>query len=126
MANQAPALIVSHVNKAMPSELSVLRRPAFDLVARPPTGARYCSGSGNAITELGHKIRQSLRFWAHNTENGNLGLSHRVSATSVDCQVKCNTLPSRPSLTGWSSRHQQAPLVGTLRASHSGAAYRGR
>ena len=31
-----------------------------------------------------------------------------------------------PSLTGWSSRRPQAPLVGALRASHSGAAYRGR
>ena len=30
------------------------------------------------------------------------------------------------SLTGWSSRHPQAPLVGALRASHSGAAYRER
>lgn len=29
-------------------------------------------------------------------------------------------------LTGWSSRRPQAPLVGALRASHSGAAYRGR
>ena len=29
-------------------------------------------------------------------------------------------------LTGWSSRRPQAALVGTLRASHSGAAYRGR
>lgn len=30
------------------------------------------------------------------------------------------------SLTGWSSRRPQAPLVGALRASHSGAAYRER
>ena len=30
------------------------------------------------------------------------------------------------SLTGWSSRRLQAPLVGALRASHSGAAYRER
>ena len=30
------------------------------------------------------------------------------------------------SLTGWSSRRLQAPLVGTLRASHSGSAYRER
>ena len=30
------------------------------------------------------------------------------------------------SLTIWSSRRLQAPLVGALRASHSGAAYRGR
>jgi hypothetical protein len=30
------------------------------------------------------------------------------------------------SLTVWSSRRPQAPLVGALRASHSGAAYRGR
>ena len=29
-------------------------------------------------------------------------------------------------LTNWSSRRPQAPLVGTLRASHSGAAYRER
>jgi len=32
---------------------------------------------------------------------------------------------SRHSLTVRSSRHPQAPLVGTLRASHSGAAYLG-
>jgi hypothetical protein len=30
------------------------------------------------------------------------------------------------SLTIWSSRRPQAPLVGALRASHSGAAYRER
>ena len=38
-------------------------------------------------------------------------------------------LPSQTSvfsLTGWSSRRPQAPLAGALRASHSGAAYRGR
>jgi hypothetical protein len=34
--------------------------------------------------------------------------------------------PLITSLTGWSSRRPQAPLVGALRASHSGAAYRGR
>jgi len=95
----------------MPSELSVLRRPAPGLAARPPIGARHRSGSGNAITELGHHIGQGLGFWLQNTEHGYLGSSHRVSALS---------------LTVWSSRHQQAPLVGTLRASHSGAAYRGR
>ena len=33
---------------------------------------------------------------------------------------------SRPSLTFRSSRHLQAPLVGSLRALHSGAAYLGR
>ncbi len=31
-----------------------------------------------------------------------------------------------PSLTGWSSRRPQASLAGALRASHCGAAYRGR
>jgi hypothetical protein len=36
------------------------------------------------------------------------------------------TVPSRSGLTVWSSRHQQATLVGSLRAAHSGAAYRGR
>jgi hypothetical protein len=33
---------------------------------------------------------------------------------------------SATSLTNWSSRRLQAPLVGALRASHSGAAYRER
>ena len=36
-----------------------------------------------------------------------------------------SAVPSRPSLTYRSSRHLQAPLVGSLRASHSGAAYLG-
>ena len=35
-------------------------------------------------------------------------------------------VPSRTSLTFRSSRHLQAPLVGSLRAAHSGAAYLGR
>ncbi len=35
-------------------------------------------------------------------------------------------LASIASLTVWSSRRPQAALVGALRASHSGAAYRGR
>jgi hypothetical protein len=39
---------------------------------------------------------------------------------------KYNIVPSRGGLTGWSSQHQQASLVGSLRASHSGAAYRER
>ena len=37
-----------------------------------------------------------------------------------------NLVPPRRGLTVRSSRHQQAPLVGSLRASHSGAAYLGR
>ena len=40
--------------------------------------------------------------------------------------VFCHALPPLPSLTGWSSRRPQAALAGALRASHSGAAYRGR
>ena len=37
-----------------------------------------------------------------------------------------STSTPRYSLTIWSSRRPQAPLVGTLRAPHSGAAYRER
>ncbi|CAH0353063.1 hypothetical protein AQB9606_03043 [Aquabacterium sp. CECT 9606] len=37
--------------------------------------------------------------------------------------VRSSAVPSRPSLTCRSSRHLQAPLVGSLRASRSGAAY---
>ena len=43
-----------------------------------------------------------------------------------ECHVKCNAVPPLQSLTIWSSRRPQAPLAGTLRASHSGAAYRER
>jgi hypothetical protein len=35
-------------------------------------------------------------------------------------------LSAQIGLTDWSSRRPQAPLAGALRASHSGAAYRGR
>jgi len=44
----------------------------------------------------------------------------------VTSSTRHNTVPSRSGLTGWSSRHQQVSLVGSLRASRSGAAYRGR
>jgi hypothetical protein len=40
---------------------------------------------------------------------------------------RCCTSDGNPrGLTNWSSRRLQAPLAGALRASHSGAAYRGR
>ena len=54
------------------------------------------------------------------------------SRRGLNSNIKCNTMgnatvqASVPSLTGWSSRRPQAPLVGALRASHSGAAYRER
>ena len=45
---------------------------------------------------------------------------------SLRLMQKIYIVPTLPSLTGWSSRRPQAPLVGALRASHSGAAYRER
>ena len=45
-----------------------------------------------------------------------------IQQQSKDC-VRLSAVPSRPSLTCRSSRHLQAPLVGSLRASRSGAAY---
>ncbi len=38
-------------------------------------------------------------------------------------RMTCNTEASRSGLAGWSNRHQQASLVGSLRAAHSGPAY---
>ena len=52
--------------------------------------------------------------------------ANAIAEISLFAYTQCNTVPSRSGLTGWSSRHQQALLVGSLRASHSGAAYRGR
>jgi len=49
--------------------------------------------------------------WTLKPNNGASDLQSQTTATS---------------LTGWSSRRPQAPLAGALRASHSGAAYRGR
>ena len=48
--------------------------------------------------------------------------SSNVQQPSKAC-VRSSAVPSRPSLTYRSSRHLQAPLVGSLRASRSGAAY---
>jgi len=58
--------------------------------------------------------------------NCGVGTIGSIPAGGINCKVTRNAVPPRPSLTGWSSRHQQAPLVGTLRTTCSGAAYRGR
>ena len=84
----------------------VLRQSAH---CQAPTGARHCADGVDAI-ELKHDSQ--LRQASDGTFLPSLFKSpQRVSATS---------------LTSWSSRRPQAPLVGALRASHSGAAYRGR
>jgi len=49
-----------------------------------------------------------------------------MNSFGMELPSKFNNVPPRSGLTGWSSRHQQASLVGSLRATHSGAAYRGR
>ena len=50
----------------------------------------------------------------------------QASIIDVEMHSKRNTVPPLTSLTSWSSRRPQAPLVGALRASHCGAAYRER
>ena len=50
----------------------------------------------------------------------------KPNANSGQAKWALKASTTRPSLTGRSSRRQQAPLVGALRASHSGAAYLGR
>ena len=96
----------------MPIELSVLRRPAPSLAARPPTGARHCSGSGNAITEFWHQISQGLGFWPQNTEHGYLGFG-----TPRVCPQPNSLVKPTPTRTG---------LVPSTRFAPCGAAYRGR
>jgi hypothetical protein len=98
-------------NKQRDLWLSVLRQPAHRQVVRPPNGARRRSGSGNAVTELGHHSQGCRQASSHMVLAGLIGSQNGLSATS---------------LTGWSSRRPQALLVGALRASHSGAAYRER
>lgn len=54
---------------------------------------------------------------------GSPGISpSSIQQQSIAC-VLSSAVPSLPSLTCRSSRHLQAPLVGSLRASRSGAAY---
>jgi uncharacterized membrane protein len=98
-------------NKQRDLGLSVLRQPAQRQTARPPYGARHRSGSCNAITELEHHAQGYRQTSGHTVLAGWFGSQNCVSAVS---------------LTVWSSRRPQAPLVGALRASRSGAAYRGR
>ena len=91
--------------------LPVLRQSANRQAVRPPIGARHHSGSGNAITELGHHSQGYRQTSANIVLAGLLNSLHCVSAIS---------------LTGWSSGRPQAPLVGSFRASHSSTAYRER
>ena len=98
-------------NKQRALGLSVLRQPAHRQAARPPHGVRHRSGSGNAITELGHHPQVHRQTSGHTVLAGWFGSPNCASAVS---------------LTVWSSRRLQAPLVGALRTSCSGAAYRGR
>ena len=55
-----------------------------------------------------------------------------ASASSLNSRTQCNTMGDATTqafaicLTIWSSRRPQALLVGALRASRSGAAYRER
>jgi hypothetical protein len=98
-------------NKQRDLGLSVLRQPAHRQTARPPNGARHRSGSGNAITEFWHHSQGYRQTSSHTVLAGWFGSQNCVSAVS---------------LTVWSSRRPQALLVGALRASHSGAAYRER
>jgi len=91
--------------QAVPSELSVLRRPVFSPAARPPTGARHRSGSGNAITELGHGRE-------HQAQLGCRVLPRRGHSLQPNRLVK-----PTPTRTG---------LVPSTRFAPCGAAYRGR
>jgi hypothetical protein len=103
--------IMQKVHEIGMSELPVLRQPAHRQTARPPIGARRRSGSDNTITEL-----------RHHSQGYRQAVGHTVLAGLFDSQ---NCVPA-VSLTIWSSRRPQAPLVGALRASHCGAAYRER
>ena len=49
-----------------------------------------------------------------------------IGSDAFNLHENFKAVPARGGLTGWSSRRLQAPLVGTLRATHSGAAYRER
>ena len=64
---------------------------------------------------IGHNSIQSHK--------GSFGV-HRSTANQQNAaRFGSSSLPSRTSLTGRSSRHPQVSLVGSLRASRSGAAY---
>jgi hypothetical protein len=91
--------------------LPVLRQSGHRQAARPPIGARHRSGSGNAITELGHHSQ---------------GYRQTSAGTVLPSLFNSLRCVSAASLTSWSSGRPQAPLVGAFRASHSSAAYRER
>jgi len=115
-SNVASPLLLNHsimreANQSGIFGLPVLRQSAHRQTARPPIGARHRSGSGNAITELGHHLQVHRQTSACTVPPGLFNSSHCASAVC---------------LTIWSSGRPQTPFVGTLRAAHSGAAYRER
>ena len=71
-----------------------------------------------AISSLGH-----VRHNSSQSHKGSFGV-HRSNANQQStARFGSSSGPSRPSLTCRSSRHPQVSLVGSLRASRSGAAY---
>ena len=116
------------------------------VAARPSAGsAPWCRGKPQHMASRSHGqrpslpcvfkvalLRQAARFVAWQeigvtmvAVNSGAAMRFAIKFTARASGLKSPST-SRPSLTFRSSRHLQAPLVGSLRASHSGAAYLGR
>jgi len=67
--------------------------------------------------------RRSIRQNLCNSSQGSAGVARSSIYQQSKVSLFSAAVPSRPSLTCRSSRHPQVSLVGSLRASRSGAAY---
>ncbi|CAH0353071.1 hypothetical protein AQB9606_03047 [Aquabacterium sp. CECT 9606] len=113
---------------AIASSRAVLRRPRFttrSLQANAQTITAYCLAKVtlNIQATAGHCLQQSGGTMAKQLQGAAMRFAIKFTARVSGLNPSST---SRPSLTVRSIRHPQAPLVGTLRASHSGAAYLGR
>ena len=117
--------LFANVPHAIASSRAFLRRPRFTtrlLQANAQTITAYCLAKVtlNIQATAGHCLQQSHGTMVSNYSGSAMCFANKFAAKASGLKPSST---SRHSLTLRSSRHQQAPLVGSLRASRSGAAY---
>ena len=119
--------LFANVPHAIASPRAVLRRPRFTRVSRQATAqtiTAYCLAKVTLNIQATASSCMAAK-WRHNGQQlfgGGAAMCFAVKFAAKASGLKPSST-TRHSLTFRSSRHLQAPLVGSLRATHSGAAY---
>ena len=117
--------LFANVPHAIASSRAVLRRPRFTTRSRQATAqtiTAYCLAKVtlNIQATAGHCLQKRHGTMVSNYSGSAMCFANKFAAKASGLN---RSSTSRHSLTLRSSRHLQASLVGSLRASRSGAAY---